>query len=65
MNGRQVAEVARALHPALKVLFITGYAENAALAHGFLAPGMGLMVKPFAVDALATRVREMIGGSSG
>jgi CheY-like chemotaxis protein len=61
MNGRQVAEAARALHPELKVLFITGYAENAALAHGFLAPGMGLMVKPFAVEALAARVREMIG----
>jgi len=64
MNGRQVAEAARALRPGLKVLFITGYAENTALAHGFLAPGMGLLVKPFAVEALAERVREMIGGSS-
>ena len=62
MNGRQVAEAARALRPGLKVLFITGYAENAALANGFLEPGMELMVKPFAVEALAARVREMIGG---
>ena len=62
MNGRQVAEAARALRPGLKVLFITGYAENAAMAHGFLEPGMELMTKPFAVDALAARVREMIGG---
>ena len=61
MNGRQVAEAARTLRTGLKVLFITGYAENAALAHGFLEPGMQLMVKPFAVEVLAARVREMIG----
>jgi len=47
------------------VLFITGYAENAALANGFLEPGMQLMTKPFAVEALAARIREMIGGKGG
>ena len=56
--GRRAA---RELRPGLKVLFITGYAENAALAHGFLAPGMEMMTKPFAVEALAARIREMIG----
>jgi PAS domain S-box-containing protein len=61
MNGRQVAEAARETRPDLKVLFITGYAENAAMSHGFLEPGMEMMTKPFAVDALATRIREMIG----
>jgi PAS domain S-box-containing protein len=61
MNGRQVAEAAREGRPDLKVLFITGYAENAAIAHGFLAPGMEMVTKPFAVDALAARIREMIG----
>jgi CheY-like chemotaxis protein len=60
MNGRQVAEAARELRPGLKVLFITGYAENAALANGFLGPGMGMMTKPFAVEALAARIRDMI-----
>jgi len=61
MNGRQVAEAAREQRPDLKVLFITGYAENAAMANGFLAPGMEMVTKPFAVDALAARIRDMIG----
>jgi CheY-like chemotaxis protein len=60
LNGRQVADAARTYRPDLKVLFITGYAESAAMAHGFLAPGMELVTKPFAVDALAARIREMI-----
>jgi CheY-like chemotaxis protein len=60
MNGRQVADAAREHRPGLKVLFITGYAENAAMANGFLAPGMEMVTKPFAIDALATRIRDMI-----
>ena len=60
MNGRQVADAAREQRPDLKVLFITGYAENAAMANGFLAPGMEMVTKPFAVDALAARIRDMI-----
>jgi PAS domain S-box-containing protein len=62
LNGRQLAEAARAQRPDLKVLFITGYAENAAMANGFLEPGMEMVTKPFAVDALAARIRDMIGG---
>ena len=62
MNGRQVAEAARQMRPELKMLFITGYAENAAIANGFLVPGMEMMTKPFAIDALAARIRDMIGG---
>jgi PAS domain S-box-containing protein len=63
LNGRQVADAARAARPALKVLFMTGYAENAALASGFLAPGMEMITKPFAMEALAIRVRGMIKGT--
>ena len=62
MNGRQVAEAARAARPELKVLFITGYAENAVLSHGHLAPGMHVLTKPFAVEALAGRVKGLISG---
>jgi len=61
MNGRQVADAAREQRPGLKVLFITGYAESVAMAHGFLAPGMEMVTKPFAVDILAKRIRDMIG----
>ncbi|WP_434389988.1 PAS domain-containing protein [Melittangium boletus] len=60
MNGRQLAEVARQRRPGLKVLFITGYAEGASVRGGFLAPGMEMITKPFALDALAARIREMI-----
>jgi PAS domain S-box-containing protein len=60
MNGRQLADAARAVRPDLKVLFITGYAENAVLSHGHLDPGMHVLTKPFAMDVLATRIRELI-----
>lgn len=60
LNGRQVADAARLLRPALKILFMTGYAENAAVASGFLEPGMEMITKPFAMEALATRIRSMI-----
>jgi PAS domain S-box-containing protein len=60
MNGRQVADAARVLRPSLRVLFITGYAENAVIGNGHLEPGMQVITKPFAMEALATKVREMI-----
>ncbi len=63
LNGRQVADAARVVRPELKVLFITGYAENAVLSHGHLEPGMHILTKPFAMEALASRIREMIAGS--
>jgi PAS domain S-box-containing protein len=62
LNGRQVADAARIARPELKVLFMTGYAENAALASGFLEPGMALITKPFAMDVLANRIRDIIEG---
>ena len=61
MNGRQVADAARERRPDLPVLFITGYA-GAAL-DGRLAPGMEVIGKPFALDALAAKVRAMLEAS--
>ncbi|ODP37528.1 hybrid sensor histidine kinase/response regulator [Sphingomonas turrisvirgatae] len=60
MNGRQLAEVARETRPGLRVLFITGYAQNAAVRGGFLDHGMDMMTKPFAIDALATKIQQML-----
>ena len=60
MNGRQVADAARVLRKDLKVLFITGYAENAVVGNGHLEPGMQILAKPFAMSTLAGKVREMI-----
>ncbi len=61
-DGRQVADAARLRHPGLPVLFITGYAEKASAAGGFLEPGMSLLTKPFAMDTLAARIRNIIEG---
>ncbi|WP_267359297.1 MULTISPECIES: PAS domain S-box protein [unclassified Methylobacterium] len=63
MNGRQMADAARVARPDLKVLFITGYAENAILGNGRLAPGMAVLTKPFAIETMAARIRSMIEGS--
>jgi len=62
MNGRQMADAGRVTRPDLKVLFITGYAENAVLNNGHLAPGMQVLTKPFAVDVLGARIRELVAG---
>ena len=65
MNGRQMADAARLSRPALKTLFITGYAENALLGEGQLGPGMAVLAKPFAIEVLATRVRAMLESETG
>jgi len=63
MNGRQLADAARVGRPDLKVLFITGYAENAVLSHGHLDPGMHVLTKPFAMEVLASRIKNLITGA--
>jgi PAS domain S-box-containing protein len=60
LNGRQVADAGRQLRPELKILFMTGYAENATLASGFLEPGMQMITKPFPMEKLASRIKEII-----
>jgi len=64
LNGRQLADAARQRRPGLKVLFITGYAENAAFGKRFLDPGMALVTKPFTLEALAARIRAMVEGGA-
>jgi len=61
MNGRQMADAGREVRPRLKTLFITGYAENAAVGNDVLGPDMQILTKPFSMDALAARVRELMG----
>jgi PAS domain S-box-containing protein len=60
LNGRQMAEAGRVTRPGLKVLFITGYAENALLNQGQLDVGMSVLTKPFAVDALAAKIEQLL-----
>ncbi|KQP04825.1 ATP-binding protein [Methylobacterium sp. Leaf93] len=60
MNGRQMADAARVARPNLKVLFMTGYAENALVGNEHLAPGMAVLTKPFPIETMAARIRSMI-----
>ena len=63
MNGHQLADIARRHRPDLKILFVTGYAEHATGSTRFLKPGMALATKPFILDALALKIREMLAGT--
>jgi two-component SAPR family response regulator len=60
MNGRQLAEIGRQYRPDLKVLFITGYTEKAAVRSEFLGSNMQMLGKPFTVESLAEKIRQMI-----
>jgi len=60
MNGRQMADAGRETRPDLQVLFVTGYAENAVIGSGRLAPGMAVLTKPFPIETMAARIRSMI-----
>jgi CheY-like chemotaxis protein len=62
MNGRQVADAARRTRPDLKILFLTGYAEDAAVNKLHLGPGMYIMAKPFAMERLASRIKTIVAG---
>ena len=60
LNGRQVADAARGVRPELKVVFITGYAENAVVGNGHLDPGMEIVTKPFDIAVLLAKVQELL-----
>jgi PAS domain S-box-containing protein len=60
MNGRQMADAARAKRPELKVLFMTGYAEIAAIGSGLSGERMQMIAKPFAVEAIGDKIRQML-----
>jgi len=61
LNGKQLADKARRLRPAIKVLFTTGYARDAIVHRGRLDPDVALIAKPFTYEALAEKVREILG----
>jgi PAS domain S-box-containing protein len=60
MSGRELADAARVLRPGLKVLYCSGYSEDAIIHQGRLDPGVQLLAKPFRRGELARRVREVL-----
>ncbi|MGY3038586.1 PAS domain S-box-containing protein [Rhodanobacter sp. TND4EL1] len=62
MNGRQMADAARTTRPDLKILFMTGYAENSVVGNGHLEHDMHVLTKPFSLDALRRRIRDILPG---
>jgi signal transduction histidine kinase/CheY-like chemotaxis protein len=64
MNGRQLADAALVARPDLKILFITGYAENTVLGQDHLKPSMHIVTKPFSLETLGRRIREIIAAAS-
>jgi PAS domain S-box-containing protein len=63
MNGRQLADAALVTRPDLQILFITGYAESAALGEGHMKPGMHILTKPFSLETLGARIKEIIAAN--
>jgi two-component system, cell cycle sensor histidine kinase and response regulator CckA len=63
MSGRVVADRLAALRPEIKVLFMSGYTDGAIAHHGVLDPRMAYLAKPFTVESLAARVREVLDGA--
>jgi CheY-like chemotaxis protein len=60
MNGRMLADKAQQLRPGLKVIFTSGYTQNAIVHHGRLDAGVAFISKPFKLETLGTKIREVL-----
>src|SRR3546814_10718913 len=65
INGRDLADRARASRPGLKILYTTGYTRNAIVHNGMLDPGVSFLAKPFTLDQLAANVRQVLDADPG
>ena len=63
VSGRQLADQLVRLRPGIKVLYASGYTDDAIIHHGILEPGIAYLQKPFTRDALARTVREVLDGA--
>ena len=62
MNGRELAERLRALHPGVPILFMSGHTADVITQNGVLDEGVNFLQKPFSMQDLAVKVREAMGG---
>ena len=60
MSGRKLVDRLKEIHPEMKVLYMSGYTDNAILHHGILEPGTNFIQKPFTVESLPRKVREVL-----
>ncbi len=63
MSGRELAQRLQPLRPDMKVLYMSGYTDDAIVRHGVLGAGMAFLSKPFTPDALALKIHEVLGTS--
>ncbi len=63
MNGRQLADKVRASNASIRILFTTGYTRNAVVHNGMLDAGVAFLPKPFTVEQLANKVRDVLSGT--
>ena len=61
LSGKELAEKLKDLRPGIKVIFMSGYTDNAIVHHGVLDAGVNFIQKPFTPDILGDTVREVLG----
>jgi PAS domain S-box-containing protein len=64
MSGPQLAEQLLSLHPQVKVLYMSGYTDSAIVHHGMLKDGVNYIQKPFTIDGLTRKMREVLDKDS-
>jgi DNA-binding NtrC family response regulator len=60
MNGKETAERLQPLYPQMKVIYMSGYTDDAIVHLGVLEPGINFLQKPFSPEPLAIKVREVL-----